>query len=183
VPQRGRPPFATQPYRHLADVYRSAGQDDDARIVEITLRRDLRKYGDLARPRRAVNWLLDVTIRYGYETRRALAGLAALYLLAFLASLAAQHQGDLIVATNVYNPALHPTALRCVSGYPCFYPAGYAFDLVVPLINIHQADFWHVNGHHWLGWIWVAGTWVITACGWFLATLLVVGYTGLARQQ
>lgn len=66
------------------------------------LRRDLRKYGNLARPRRAVNWLLDITIRYGYQTRRALAGLAAVYLLAFLASLAAQHQGNLIVATNVY---------------------------------------------------------------------------------
>jgi hypothetical protein len=79
--------------------------------------------------------------------------------------------------------ALHPTALHCVTGYPCFYPAGYAFDLVVPLINIHQAEFWQPNGHHWLGWAWITGAWTVTALGWFLATLLVVGFSGLARQQ
>jgi hypothetical protein len=95
----------------------------------------------------------------------------------------AQHQGNLIAATNVQNQALHPTALHCVTGYPCFYPAGYAFDLVVPLINIHQAEFWQPNGHHWLGWAWAAGAWSVTALGWFLATLLVVGYSGLARQE
>jgi hypothetical protein len=90
---------------------------------------------------------------------------------------------NLIAAVNVQNQALHPTPLHCVTGYPCFYPAGYAFDLVVPLINIHQAEFWQPNGHHWLGWAWVTGAWTVTALGWGLATLLVVGYSGLARQQ
>lgn len=56
-------------------------------------------------------------------------------------------------------------------------------DLVVPLINIHQADYWQVNGHHALGWMWVLGSWLATALGWFLATLLVVGYSGLARKE
>jgi RsiW-degrading membrane proteinase PrsW (M82 family) len=123
-----------------------------------------------------------VTIRYGYQTGRALAGIAALYAVVFLAFWFAQHQGDLIAASNVQNPALYPTALHCVTGYPCFYPAGYAFDLVVPLINIRQADFWQANGHHAFGWAWVLGAWISTALGWFLATLLVVGYSGLARQ-
>jgi hypothetical protein len=73
----------------------------------------------------------------GPSKSRALAGIAALYVIVFLAFLLAQHQGNLIAATNVQNPSLHPAALHCVTGYPCFYPAGYAFDLVVPLINIH----------------------------------------------
>ena len=175
-------PFATQPYRQLADVYRRAGQGDEAVTVEIAMRRDLRRYGNLPFFRKTLNRILDVTIRYGFQTGRALAGIAVLYLVTFLAFLLAQHQADLIVASNVNNPALHPTALRCVTGYPCFYPAGYAFDLVVPLINIHQADYWQTNGNHWFGWAWVLGTWVATACGWFLATLLVVGYSGLAKQ-
>jgi hypothetical protein len=176
-------PFITQPYKQLADVYRRAGQDDEARTVEIAMRRDLRRYGNLPRPARSLNWLLDVTIRYGFETTRAIAGIVALYLIVFLALLFAQHQGNLIAASNVQNASLHPAALHCVTGYPCFYPAGYAFDLVVPLINIHQAEFWQVNGHHHLGWAWVLGSWAATALGWFLATLLVVGYSGLARQE
>jgi hypothetical protein len=176
-------PFATQPYRQLADVYRRAGQEDEARTVEIALRRDLRRYGNLGTQRKALNWLLDITIRYGFQTGRALAGILALYLFVFLGCLSAQHQGNLITASNLNNTSLHPTALKCVTGYPCFYPAGYAFDLVVPLINIHQADYWQTNGHHQFGWIWVLGTWVATALGWFLATLLVVGYSGLARKE
>jgi hypothetical protein len=175
--------FATQPYKQLAGVYRRAGQEDEARTVEIAMRRDVRAYGTMARPAWLLNWVFDVTIRYGFQTARALAGLVGLYIVVLAALLLAQHQGTLIEASNIQNASLHPTALHCVTGYPCFYPAGYAFDLVVPLVNIHQAEFWQVNGHHWLGWLWVLGSWTATALGWFLATLLVVGYTGLARQQ
>ena len=177
------PPFTTQPYRQLSNVYRQAGQEDEARAVEIAMRRDMRKYGNLSTQRKALNWILDITIRYGFKTGRALAGIVALYVIVFVAFIVAQHQGSLIAASNVNNPALHPTAMRCVTGYPCFYPAGYAFDTVVPIINIRQADFWQVNGNHPFGWAWVLGSWIATALGWFLATLLVVGYGGLAKQQ
>jgi hypothetical protein len=64
----GRARFATQPYEQLAAVYWRAGQDTEARKVAIARRRDLRRCGDLTRSRKAVHWLLDVTIRYGYET-------------------------------------------------------------------------------------------------------------------
>jgi hypothetical protein len=177
------PPFATQPYRQLADAYRRAGQEDEATTTEIAMRRDLRRYGTLTPPRKALNWLLDITIRYGFQTSRALAGIAILYLAVFAAAVAAQHQSNLITATSLNGASLHPTAERCVTGYPCFYPAGYAFDLVIPLINIHQADYWQPNGHHPYGWAWVFGAWTATALGWFLATLLVVGYSGLARKE
>jgi hypothetical protein len=183
APAATPPPFTTQPYRQLADVYRRAGQTDEAQAVDIAMRRDQRKYGTLAWHEKALNWLLDVTIRYGFRTRRALVAITVLYLGSVLAFWFAQHQGNLIAAVNVQNQALHPTALHCVTGYPCFYPAGYAFDLVVPLINIHQVEFWQPNGHHWLGWAWITGAWTVTALGWGLATLLVVGFSGLARQQ
>jgi hypothetical protein len=147
------------------------------------MRRDLRRYGNLPPAAKFLNWLLDITIRYGYKTSRALAAIVALYVIAFLVFWFAQHQGNLIAASNVQNASLHPTALHCVTGYPCFYPAGYAFDIVVPLINIRQADFWQANGHHAFGWVCVLFTWTATALGWFLATLLVVGYSGLAQRQ
>jgi NDP-sugar pyrophosphorylase family protein len=176
-------PFNTQPYRQLADVYRQAGQIDEAVTVEIAMRRDTRRYGNITRQRKVLNWILDIAIRYGFRTGRALAGIAILYLAVFAAAIVAQHQGDLIIASSNSDASLHPTALRCVTGYPCFYPAGYAFDLVVPIINIHQADHWQLNGHHLLGWVWVLGSWLATALGWFLATLLVVGYSGIAKHE
>jgi len=183
APTATPPPFTTQPYRQLAQVYRRVGQADEASSIEIAMRRDQRKYGTMVWHEKSLNWVLDKTIRYGFRTRRALVAIMVLYLGSVLAFWFAQHQGNLIAATNVQNQALHPTALHCVTGYPCFYPAGYAFDLVVPLINIHQAEFWQPNGHHWLGWAWAAGAWTVTALGWGLATLLVVGYSGLARQE
>lgn len=80
---------------------------------------------------------------------------------------------DLVVGVH---PA--PVATQCAPSYPCFYPLGYAVDVVIPVINVHQADFWGLNG-----WGWVAGGWAATVLGWAAVTLLVVGYTGLVRQQ
>ena len=177
-------PFTAQPYKQLADVYRRAGQDDEAREVEIARRRDLRRYGNISRHRKILNWVLDATIRYGYQTWRALVGLVALYAIAFAAFLFAQHQQGLIIASNTQAAAHgHPTALQCAASYPCFYPAGYAVDIVFPLINLHQAENWRANGDRSWGWAWVSGTWVATGLGWSLATLVAVGYTGLARRD
>ena len=177
-------PFIAQPYKQLADVYRHAGQDDEARTVEIARRRDLRRYGNISRHRKILNWVLDTTIRYGFQTWRALAGLVGLYAIVFSAFLFAQHQQGLITPANTQATAReHPTATHCVASYPCFYPAGYAVDIVFPLINLHQADNWRADGHHSWGWAWITGTWVATGLGWSLATLVVVGYTGLARRD
>ena len=138
---------------------------DEKLTVGTVYRRDLRSYGNLAWQHKTLNWILDRTIRYGYQTGRALAGLAILFLAVLLAAIAAQHQAGLIVAAANSNPSLHPTALQCATGYTCFYPAGFAIDIVVPVINVHPADHWQINGHHPMGWMWVAGSWTATALG------------------
>jgi hypothetical protein len=90
---------------------------------------------------------------------------------------AQQHHA--IVPVSDLAPGVHPApvATRCAPTYPCFYPLGYAVDVVIPVINVHQADFWGLHG-----WGWVVG-WAATVLGWAAVTLLVVGYTGLVRQQ
>ncbi|MFJ2582823.1 hypothetical protein [Kitasatospora aureofaciens] len=55
--------------------------------------------------------------------------------------------------------------------------------MVVPLINVHQADNWRPNGDVSWGWAWTAGTWTATGLGWALSTLAVAGYTGLIRKD
>ena len=178
-----RTSFATQPYEQLAKVYRQAGQDTEARTVAIARCRDLRRYGDLTRSRKAGNWALDVTIRYGYQTWRAVVGLAAVYAVVPVIFWLAQYRTGLIVpAQNTAGLHPAPTAARCTSHYPCFSPVGYAIDTVIPLINVHQADYWRPNASAPFGWFCVHVTWAAIGLGWALATLVVAGYTGLVRN-
>jgi hypothetical protein len=173
--------FAAQPYEQLAAVYRRAGQDGQARKVAIARRADLRTYGNLNPYRKAGNWLLDKTIKYGYQSWRAGLGLAALFVIFTVLSFFAQ-QHHLIVPEGNFKGAT-PSATNCTSTYPCFYPAGYSVDTVIPIINVHQADNWGPDGAAPWGQAFVTASWVATAVGWALATLLVAGYTGLVRQD
>ncbi len=180
---RGWLGFATQPYEQLAAVYRHAGQDTQARKVAIARRADLRKYGNLNAYRWAGNWLLDKTIKYGYQAWRAAVGLAIVFVAFLVMSVFAQHNHVIVPVGNLVGVHPVPVANQCTSSYPCFYPAGYAIDVVIPIINVHQADHWGLDGHAPGGWIWVADSWVATGLGWALVTLLVAGYTGLVRRQ
>ena len=175
--------FGTQPYEQLAAVYRQAGQDDQARKVAIARRADPRKYGKLNPYRRFGNWFLDWTIKYGYQTWRAAVGLAAVFVVFLALSILAQRQGVMVPIGEIEGLHAVPSATQCTSEYPCFYPVAYTVDTVIPIINVHQADYWGPDGHAPWGWVWVGLTWVATAAGWALATLLVAGYTGLVRQD
>jgi hypothetical protein len=175
--------FATQPYEQLSAVYRQAGQDAQARKVAIARRTDLRRYGNLNPYRRLGNWVLDKTIKYGYQAWRAGVGLAAVFVAFTWLSFLAQQHHLMEPVGNTLGLRPVPSATRCTSNYPCFYPVGYAVDTVIPIINVHQADNWGPDGNAPWGQAWVAVTWVATGSGWALATLLVAGYTGLVRQQ
>jgi hypothetical protein len=171
--------FATQPYEQLAKVYRQAGKDSDARKAAIARRVDLRRYGSLSWYRKAGNWFMDTTIKFGYQTWRAALGLAVVFVAFLIMTFFAQHHHAIVPVSDLVT-AVHPppAATQCAPNYPCFYPLGYAVDVVIPVINLHQADFWGLNG-----WGWVVGSWAATVLGWAAVTLLVVGYTGLVRQQ
>jgi hypothetical protein len=175
--------FAAQPYEQLAKVYRQAGQDDHARKVSIARRRDLRKYGNLNLYRRFGNRFLDTTIRYGYHTWRAGVALAVLFLIFWWLSARAQQHHLIAWAGDIPGLRSVPSAARCTSSYPCFYPFGYTVDTVIPLINVHQADFWGPDASTPWGVAFTVATWIATGLGWLLATLLVAGYTGLVRRN
>jgi hypothetical protein len=187
--------FATQPYEQLANFYLEAGRDADARRVAIARRRDSRRYARNGQRvgwlRWVGNWLLDNTIRYGYRTWRAAVMLAILLGLVACFYSCASHHGAIIAtqvppAAQTSPPTLRsiPTATHCANYYPCFNPFGYAVDTVIPIINVHQADFWGPNAHAadpW-GFLSVLVSYLSTGLGWLLATLAVAGYTGLARN-
>ena len=173
--------FATQPYEHLAAVYRQTGQDTEARKIAIARRADLRKYGNLNPYRRFGNWFLDWSIRYGYQTWRAGVRLAAVFLVFVVLSFVAQQHHLMVPVGDTDGLHFLPSATKCTSDYPCFYAVGYAVNTVIPILNVHQAENWGPYGQVAWGRPWVAGTWIATGLGWALATLLVAGYTGLVR--
>jgi hypothetical protein len=177
--------FSSQPYEHLVNVYRQAGNDSDARTLAIARRRDLRTYGQLNRWRRFSNWLLDKTIKYGYQTWRALLGLVVLYVITWAVFWVAQHDDAVMVpAKPIPSGKTIPTALECSEDYyTCFHPAGYALDLVVPVINVHQADNWRPNGAASYGNLYEYSSWIAIGLGYAFTTLAVVGYTGLVRRE
>jgi hypothetical protein len=175
--------FATQPYEQFAAVCRRVGQDTAARKVAIARRSDLRKYGNLNPYRKFGNWLLDKTIKYGYQTWRAGVGLAVVFGVFLALSILGQHQHVMVPVGDIKGLHPVPSATQCTSNYPCFYPFGYTIDTVIPLINVHQAEYWGPDGHAAWGWLWVGSAWAATGLGWALATLLVAGYTGLVRQE
>jgi len=173
--------FATQPYRQLANFYLGAGRDADARTVAIAQRRDLRGYGRISGPAKIGNWLLDNTIRYGYRTWHAAIALAVLFVAVAAFFWTGRSYGVVIAAQPP--PGVTVQATVCTPDYPCFNAVGYTADTVIPIINVHQADFWVPNAHASWPWDWSPGvTYVGTALGWLFVTLAVAGYTGLARN-
>ena len=175
-------PFTTQPYNHLATVYRQAGQDTQATLVAVAMRSDRRRFDDLSSARWFANWLWDKTIKYGYQNWRAIWTMAAIYLIVVMVSFIAQRQGLIEPVGNIAGLHPVPVATRCRANYPCFYPAGYAFDVVFPLINVHQAEFWGINGAAPWGRVLISFTWVATALGWIGASFLLAGLTSLVRR-
>jgi hypothetical protein len=176
--------FAVQPYEQLERVYRRTGQYREAARIRTARFRDPRRYGSLTRTAKAGNVLFDKLFGYGYQPMRAIAWLIGLYAVVLLVFLVAQHQDGLLVPakdTKSLTPA--PTALQCSAGYPCFYPAGYAVDVVVPIINLRQAENWRPNGDAAWGWAYIVVVWVGTGLGWAFTTIAVVAYTGLVRKD
>jgi hypothetical protein len=139
--------YAAQPYSQLEKVYRAAGQHSQGNIIAVAMRRDLRQRGDLNWVPKFGNWLMDTTVRYGYQPWRALVSLAMVYIVVLvLACFAQHHKGSIVpVPQNAAGIQAKLSAQQCTSVYPCFSAAGYAFDTVVPIINLHQADYWRPN--------------------------------------
>jgi hypothetical protein len=51
-----------------------------------------------------------------------------------------------------------------------------------PLINVGQGGYWRPNASAPYGWFFMVVSWAGIGLGWALATLIVAGYTGLARR-
>ncbi len=182
--QDGSARFGPGPYEKLAGAYHRSGHDVEARAVAIARRRDKHRFEPMTKARALWDRVLYATIRYGYESWRAVLLLAAVFVVAIAVfSLAARHANLLVPVTTTAAGHAPPPVTKCTSEYPCFEAVGYSIDTVVPLINVHQAAYWAPNASTTAGVLLTVFTWLCTALGWLLATLTLAGVTGVIQGE
>jgi hypothetical protein len=151
--------YAPGLYDQLAAAYRRDGHTQAARRVGIAKqwrrRRDLNVLG------KAWNWLLYLTVGYGYRT-----WLAGLWLAALVA-----------LGTAVFAGA-YPTQLRAASAtVPSFQPAAYTLDVMLPIVDLGQKKNWFPQA---AAQVW---SWALTGAGWVLTTAVVAGLTNALKRD
>lgn len=149
--------YAPQPYERLAQTYRSLGLDADGRSVLLAKARDRRKtQGPM---RKAVGWVQDVMVGYGYRPFRAASWLVGL--LAF--------------GTIVFSIA---TPEKLESEHNAHFNAFfYTLDLLLPIGNLGQEVEFAPKGVYQ----WIAN--LIVAAGLVLGLTVAAGATrALSRE-
>jgi len=174
------PAYADQPYRQLATIYRSMGDEVSARKVLIAQQDDL-----LARGRLGGHWarawhrLKKVTVGYGYQSWRALVGLIVIVILAIALGLVAGH----IPAGDERFEAAHtPATGRSGTSCSIVEQVGLGLDLGLPAINTGLGNNCSLNSTTHTGQVLTVIAWLLQGLAWALATLVVAGYTGLIRR-
>ncbi|MFE7898338.1 hypothetical protein ACFU3E_12635, partial [Streptomyces sp. NPDC057424] len=169
------PDYAPEPYKQLAEVCRTAGDEAQAKAVLIaqqdaygkTLRQgDSRRHGA-----RVWHWVSRVTVRYGYQPSRAL-----WYLLAVLAVSCA-----LLVVADIQGWLVHPSAR---GGGRCgiVESVGSALDRTVPLLGFGVAGRCELSNATPAQWIFAASL-ILQVLSWVFVTLFVAGFTGIVRKS
>ncbi|GAA2580989.1 hypothetical protein GCM10010411_11940 [Actinomadura fulvescens] len=148
--------YVPQPYDQLAAAYRRDGREEAARRVAIAKhwhrRKVLGPFGRLA------NWMLYLTVGYGYRT-----WLAAVWLAGLLAL------GSLVFARAEMG--------RADPKGPAFHAFAYTLDVLLPIVDLGQQKAWNPGGAA------VYWSWALIAAGWILTTAVVAGLTGIIKRD
>ena len=193
---------SAQGYVHLAHVYRSAGDETDARRILIerhnTLLRppdhwhDQLPHGPWEVLRKAWRWLLRITIGHGYAPGRALLIAVPLVLLMAVWVNYAQSHDMMVPTAETAGTSVTdelPRSSDCTSDYPCVYSFVYAVDDLIPFLDFGQRTHWAPDQSHrgdtWLddGSIFADATWGLRALGSVLAALVTASFTRVVRRE
>ncbi|UCG55051.1 MAG: hypothetical protein JSV32_02205, partial [Dehalococcoidia bacterium] len=151
-------------YRQLANVLQSQGYEDLAEDILIKGRSDGKRYKLLGFWSKLWNYLSAVTIRYGYKPE-----LAGLWALLFI-----------ILGSIIFYIGKNSKLKKCPSiSLPKEYTFNsfiYSADILIPVIDLGQEKYWLPTD--WVRIYW----WFHRIVGWVLATLMIVGLTGVLRK-
>ena len=173
--------YAPDAYRQLTRIYRQKGLDREARKIAIAGQRDRRDRGGMPLASRLWSGFLDVTVRYGYGMYRPLlivlfagfAGTVFFYL--------AQVNGIMEAVSGSQGAPVD--ANKCTSAYPCFFPLTYAFEILLPVINLRQVNFWLPSGATGWGRVLLVWVWIAIASGWVITVAVAAGIGHLFSER
>lgn len=151
--------YMPEPYEQLISAYRRAGHEEAARKVAIASQ--WRRRRTLNPAAKAWNWLLYLSVGYGYRT-----WLAGLWLLA------------LELAGAVIFARAYPTNITAATPHPMPFNAPvYALDVLLPIISLGQQDSWQPQGSA------LYAYWALTILGWALASAFIAGLAGIIKRD
>ena len=157
--ERNEGGYVPEIYEQLAGVYRHAGRLEDARQVAIAKQRQ--RSHQLNWLARAWDWLLYVTVGYGYRT-----WLAGIWL------------GGLVAAGTAVFTAAYPAHMRqSATVVPAFNPFVYTLDTVLPIVDLGEQKAWIAQGAA------LTMQWMLTCAGWLLTTAVVAGLTKALNRR
>jgi hypothetical protein len=151
--------YLPQPYDQLAGVYRRIGREDCVRRVAIAKQWHRRTVQSPIS--RVANWLLYLTVGYGYRT-----WLAAVWLAGLLA-----------LGTWGFASAYPHHLTKVAANAPAFSAVGYTLDVLLPIVDLGQQKAWAPQGAA------MYFSWVLIAAGWVLTTAVVAGLTGVIKRD
>ncbi|MBB5872744.1 hypothetical protein F4553_006178 [Allocatelliglobosispora scoriae] len=154
--QRNKSGYSPQPYEQLLSFYRLSGREQDAARVALAKQRARRS--TLTWRGKAWGLLLDATVGYGYRT-----WLAGVWLLALT-----------VVGTFVFR---NSSPIPIADHPPAFRPFAYAFDLLVPLIDLGQESSFRMSGPR------EVVSWIFVLLGWLLTTSVAAGLSRLVNRH
>lgn len=183
-------PFCAQPYEQLATVLRNRGDAASARTISIDKQWNLRKRGRLGVAGWIWNWVLYLTVGYGYRPWLAVPWAAVIVLLGGLVFRHAEWSGVLVpsqVAVESTGPTnQHAAAVASPNSGRRFHPWLFSLDVFLPAPDLHEKA-------HWTPAESAGGEWGFYTCevwyvfeglsGWMLAGLVAGAVSGLIRKD
>ena len=186
----------SQPYRQLALVLREAGRPEGAVNVAIAREDALTKFGTGGFGERLWRLILDAVLGYGYRPLRAI-----WWILLFVLT------GTVLFRRGYVLRTITPTEADAYEvfvktgepppHYPPFNSFVYSLENFLPVVDLHQGEYWRPNPRHsatrgdrsgrpgdaFLAPVLRWYLWLHILAGWTITPLLFAGLAGLLRND
>ncbi len=186
--------FSHQPYLQMAKVMEKSGSERGAKHLRIRMN-DKKRKSNITFLRKAWLFFLKYLMGYGYKPFRVIYWAVAIWLI-----------GALLFSYGYNNDQIKPPSkfawenkttpyTKLYDHYTVFNPWFYSLDVFLPIVNLGQQEHWKpkhemssnistkskkskVSGSFLLAFVYLE-----ILAGWFLTSMLVIGFSGLVKQN
>lgn len=193
--------FASQPYRQLASVLKTEGDDAGTQMVLFEMEHKRREKEDKNRLEKLWSDALRWTISYGYYPIWALRWLLRSMILGLVLYFVGYSIGSVVPTDAAAYEAFKQNHQWLPAHYEHFHASMYSLENTFPIVKLGQAETWQPDPSPqrfvkrlrlWPTassiWISLAGLlwwfhWAQILFGWLFATMFIAGVTGLIRKD